>query len=128
MGKSAGARIARAMLAGLVLAAAAAAFAADEFVAGIEDLPLMPRLAEHADQRVKFDSPGGRVVETLASGAVARGDVLEFYARALPELGWRPVSAGVWARVGERLRIEFPAAQRGAPPGQTLVRFYLAPG
>jgi hypothetical protein len=127
MGESAGARIARAMLAGLVLAAASAALAADAFVAGIEDVPLMPRLVEHAEQRLKFDSPGGRVVETLASGAVARGDVLEFYARTLPELGWRPVTDGVWSREGERLRIEFPA-QRGATPGQTLVRFYLAPG
>src|SRR5262245_66395924 len=113
MSESAVARILRAMLAGFGLAAAAAAFAADVFVAGIEDVPLMPRLVEHADQRLKFDSPGGRVVETLASGAVERGDVLDFYARALPELGWRPVSAGVWAREGERLRIEFPAAQRG---------------
>jgi len=128
MGESAGGRIARAALAGLVLAAATAAWAAEAFVAGLEDVPLMPRLVEDTGQRLKFDSPGGRVVETLASGEVARGDVLEFYARTLPELGWRPVSDGVWTREGERLRIEFPAAQRGAAPGHTLVRFYLAPG
>jgi hypothetical protein len=123
----------REALAGLALAALAAsgvpvARAADAFVAGLEDLPLMPSLVERAEQRVKFDSAGGRVVEAVAQGAVARGAVLEFYARALPELGWRAEGEGVWAREGERLRIEFPPPPRGAPAGETTVRFYLAPG
>jgi len=128
MHRSTGARIAGAARAAMLLIAAPGAPAADAYVAGIEDLPLMPRLVEHADQRLKFDSAGGRVVEALASGAVARTEILDFYARTLPELGWRPQSDGVWAREGERLQIEFPAARRGAPAGETLVRFYLAPG
>ena len=118
----------RAALAGLALAAWSPARAADEFVAGLEDLPLMPRLVELADQRVKFDSAGGRVVEAIAAGAVARAEILGFYARALPELGWRAEGEGVWAREGERLRIEFPLPPRGARAGETIVRFYLAPG
>ena len=115
----------RAAAAALLIACAAAAPAADAFLAGLDDVPLMPRLTELADARVKFDSAAGRVVEAIAVGAVAPADVLAFYARTLPALGWRWESEATWSREGERLRIEFPRPRSG---GEIAVRFFLAPG
>ena len=118
----------RGALLALALASAMPARADDVFVAGLEDLPLMPRLVEHSDERLAFEGAGGRIVESTASGPVARAEIVDFYARTLPELGWRAEREGVWAREGERLRIEFPAPRGArAPAGLTVVRFRLAP-
>jgi hypothetical protein len=113
----------RAFLAAILVLAALAAPARAQggFVAGIEDLPLMPGLTEQGEASV-FDAPQGRVVEATAQGAPSRAAVLEFYARALPQLGWRAEGDGRFAREGERLVLEFPASQ-----GATLVRFFLRP-
>jgi hypothetical protein len=113
----------RALLAALfVLAALAApARAQGAFVAGIEDLPLMPGLVAQGEASV-FDAPQGRVVDATAQGTPSRAAVLEFYARTLPQLGWRAEGDGRFAREGERLVLEFPASQ-----GATLVRFFLRP-
>jgi hypothetical protein len=113
----------RAFLAALLLltALAAPANAQGAFVAGIEDLPLMPGLAAQGEASV-FDAPQGRVVDATAQGAPSRAAVLDFYARTLPQLGWRSEGEGRFAREGERLVLEFPASQ-----GATLVRFFLRP-
>ena len=98
---------------GLLLLAAPAA--AQSFVDGIDDLPLMPGLAQTGDSSV-FDSPQGRVLP----GAVAA-----FYARTLSELGWRRAASGaVFLREGEKLAID------ADPPdarGTVKVRFFLTP-
>jgi hypothetical protein len=107
----------------LVLVLAGPARAQGAFVAGIEDLPLMPGLVAQGEASV-FEAPQGRVVEASAQGPAARAAVLEFYARTLAQLGWRADGEGRFAREGERLSIEFPA---GAPAGATLVRFFLRP-
>ncbi len=106
----------------LFLALAAPARAADGFVEGIDDLPLMAGLVGSGDPTV-FDQASGRVVESLAEGAPTRAAVLDFYAATLPQLGWRTEGAGRFAREGERLLIEFPPT----PTGRTLVRFFLSP-
>jgi hypothetical protein len=107
------------------------AVAADAFVAGINDLPLMPGLKALPAEGTVFDAPSGRVVEAWAEGAVAREAVLSFYMRTLPQLGWRTAGPDLFRREGEALRLEFPAASpRGtrAASGTLLIRFYLSPG
>ena len=101
------------------------AAAADSFIAGIDDMPLMPGLTQLADRNVVFDAPSGRIVEAYAEGAVARETVRGFYARTLPQLGWRERGGDLYVREGETLRLEFPAPRSG---GRTLVRFFLSPG
>jgi len=96
--------------------------AADGFVDGIDDLPLMAGLVSSGEPTV-FDAPQGRVVEALAEGSATRAAVLEFYSGTLPQLGWRADGLGRFAREGERLLIEFPPA----PAGRTQVRFFLSP-
>src|SRR5262249_20377772 len=58
---------------------------ADGFVAGTEDVPLMPGLAPVAGSALTFDKPEGRIVEAQASGKVTRAAVHRFYAESLPQ-------------------------------------------
>ena len=101
---------------------AAAAEAAPAYVAGIDDLPLMPGLAEVPDAGVVFDKPSGRIVEAYAEGAVARAAVAAFYAATLPQLGWRARQSNVFLREGERLSLIFLGGD-----GDLIVRFTLEP-
>jgi hypothetical protein len=114
------------MLASLVLGLLLLALpaGAQSFVDGIDDLPLMPGLAQTGDSSV-FDSPQGRVVEALAEGSVSPGAVAAFYARTLVELGWRRAGAdGSYVRVGEKLAID---ADPSDARGTVKVRFFLTP-
>jgi hypothetical protein len=96
--------------------------AADAFVPGIDDLPLMPGLAAEADALV-FDKPDGRIVQATAHGGLERRAVLDFYDSTLPQLGWRRQSAGRYVREGETLAI---AIEGGG--GRITVQFILSPG
>jgi hypothetical protein len=96
---------------------------ANGFFSNIEDLPVMPGLAEMPGSAVTFDKPEGRLAEVAAAGAVTKDAVLTFYARTLLQLGWRETAAGRFAREGERLTLAF--GQKG---GRLTVRFSLSPG
>lgn len=85
---------AAALLWAVVLAGAAWA----DFVADIDDLPLMPGLSEDRAAGVVFESPGGRIVEAVARGTVTAPDVRAFYDRTLPQLGWKIMESGVYSR------------------------------
>lgn len=87
----------------------------------MEDLPLMPQLQSAEQSNLAFDSPQGRIIVSYAQGAVAPTDVLSFYARTLPQLGWVRVTDASYRREGEQLSIE---------TGDTrplTVRFTLSP-
>jgi hypothetical protein len=92
------------------------------FVAGVEDLPLMPGLHEVEEAGTKFDSAGGRIVEAYAVGEVAEADVLAFYAESLPQLGWAMIDKTVFHRSGESLTIEISRENSGL-----TVHFSLSP-
>ena len=108
-----------------VLAGARAGEGGIAFVSGIEDLPLMPGLAEVEETGMVFDTPAGRIVEAFASGRVSRAQVVSFYAATLPQLGWSPADATRFRREGETLELHFPATPGAA--GQLTVRFALKP-
>jgi hypothetical protein len=118
------------LLLSLLIGLTAPGLAAEAFVAGIEDLPLMPGLQSLAAENVVFDAPGGRVVEAWAEGDATREAVLAFYASTLPQLGWTQATPQSFRREGERLQLEFPASGPQGPraTGGLLVRFYLSPG
>ena len=98
------------------------AVAAERFLSVIDDLPLMPALTEIAGSAVTFSKPGGRIVEVAATGKTEMARVLVFYARTLPQLGWRSDGAAIWQRDGERLSLAIQAN------GDALVvQFSLAP-
>lgn len=102
------------------------ALAADPFVNGIDDMPLMPGLTQLADRNAVFDTPSGRIIEVYAEGEVGREAVRSFYAQTLPQLGWRGQGSDRYVREGETLRLEFPDARPGGR--RILIRFFLSPG
>jgi hypothetical protein len=104
-----------------LLAPTGGALAAD-FVAGTEDLPLMPGLAAVAGSSLIFDKPQGRIVEAQAAGKVSRSAVQSFYDATLPQLGWTSAGANAWQREGEQLHLDFHGHD-----GELTVGFSLSP-
>lgn len=114
-------RLIAALICLFILAAPHARAAEAQFIEGLADVPLMPGLRVVEDAGLRFDNPGGRIVEIIAVGKVSAKAVAEFYASTLPQLGWRGKDNEYW-REGERLRI-----QTGMADGKLAVRFFLAP-
>jgi hypothetical protein len=106
----------------MVLSLSSRASAASEFLSGISDLPLMAGLTEIPGAGLVFDTPQGRIVSSAAKGPVGRAAVLEFYAGALPELGWSSSGSNRFWREGEWLELE--VTDRA---GEITIRFSLSP-
>jgi hypothetical protein len=111
-----------ALAAALVAAQPQDAAAADRFVAGTEDVPLMAGLKPVDGSSLVFDKPQGRIVEAQAKGRLTRDRVRAFYTGTLPQLGWIASSEGTWQREGEVLRIEVAGRD-----GDITVGFTLSP-
>ena len=105
-----------------ILAVLSAPANAQDFVPGFEDLPLMRGLAAIAGTGHVFDSPVGRLVESHATGAVTRADVVAFYRESLVALGWSETGPGQFRRENEILRIEITGRN-----GDLQVLFRLTP-
>jgi len=112
----------RAALLLLAVLLAAPAPAADAFVAGTEDLPLMPGLDPVRDSGIVFDKPQGRIVEVEARGKVTRAAAEKFYADSLPPLGWVADGTHRWRRDGEGLHLDIKGRD-----GDLRVAFSLLP-
>ena len=103
--------------------------AAEGFVEGFDELPLMPGLFSVREEALTFDKPAGRIVQAEARGAVSPEAVRKFYGDTVPQLGWRKAAGGDrFVRDGEALHLEFVAApaDAGGRP-QITVRFLLSP-
>jgi hypothetical protein len=97
--------------------------AGDEgFVADLDDVPLLTGLTAQPGAGMVFDKPGGRLVESYASGPLKPAAVMDFYETTLPALGWRHLGELTFARDGEVLRIDMVPDEK-----LTTVRFVLAP-
>jgi len=93
-----------AAIAGFMLAAAPGR--GEAFLAGFEDVPVMPGIAVDPGSAVAFDTPAGRIVEAYAAGAVTRDAVRRYYQGALPQLGWMRTGELTFRRDGEILTVE----------------------
>ncbi|MEI6557764.1 MAG: hypothetical protein WCO00_05100 [Rhodospirillaceae bacterium] len=112
----------------LPLLQAGRALAAEGFVEGFDELPLMPGLFSVREESLTFDKPAGRIVQAEARGAVSVEAVRKFYHETVPQLGWRKGAGDRFVRDGEALLLEFvsaPADAAGRP--QITVRFLLTP-
>lgn len=110
------------ILMALLLMAAPARAAGTAYSTVIEDLPLMQGMQEKADEAVIFDQPGGRILETQTIVAAPPSAVTDFYAAALPSLGWQATSATTYTRDKETLTL---AVERTG--GLTAAHFTLTP-
>lgn len=98
------------------------AVAAESFLEGFGDLPVMQGLSVATDAGVVFDTPSGRIVEGYAAGGVTRARVARFYRRTLPQLGWTRAGKGRYHREGEVLTLNYKGKD-----GALTVRFTLSP-
>ena len=98
------------------------AASAGEFLAGFDDLPVMPGLSPVKEAGIVFDTPSGRIVEGYAAGAVDRQKVQRFYEKTLPQLGWSKTGQNEYRREGEKLTMNFKGKD-----GALTVRFTLSP-
>ena len=96
--------------------------AANDFITGFPDLPLMPDMNEVPDTNVIFVTPDGRIVVTYTRTWRNRIDIMEFYKAALSELGWVRRSDGVFFREGEVLVVDI-----FNDTSEQIVRFSLTP-
>lgn len=114
-------------LTGVVQAADAAA-GETRFSTYIDDLPIMPGLAE-TEEGYAFDIyQGGRMAEAQLAGAEDAKLVRSFYAATLPQLGWTPVGADptVYRRGRERLIFRIDQ-KRGSKATELTAIFVLTP-
>ena len=98
---------------------------APAFLSVIDDLPLMPGLNEDMDMALSFDTANGRIAETTVSGLVQGSGVIDYYARTLPQLGWKLVSLDRYLREDEVLNIEIAKSNDDKKP--LVVHFRLSP-
>ena len=52
-----------------------------------------------------LDKAGGAIKKLIAKGRVSKSDVIRYYTRALPQLGWNIVQPGRFRRDGEILNL-----------------------
>ena len=82
---------------------------ADVFFDTLDDVPVMPGLAEDVDAGLVFEAAAGRIVTARATGArrpgLDAGAVLSFYGATLPALGWRAETPSRFRRDGEVLTL-----------------------
>lgn len=105
--------------------------AAESFLIGALDIPLMPGLTEDEAATVYFDKPAGRILIASPAGCVDQREARRFYGVTLPQLGWLPAPKTgpgaafklVYLREGERLTLEFSASNNDC----AAMRFLLSP-
>lgn len=93
----------------------------------IDDLPLMQDMDELSEQAIIFDTPDGRIIETTAETGSSEKQVITYYDKNLPPLGWRPLGRDDFGlqnylRDGERLSLR---AEHGGPV--LRIHFSLSP-
>lgn len=87
------------------------------------DVPLMTGFEELDDQTLVFDKPAGRIVESFAIAEdAAPEEVLAFYRKTLPQLGWQEESETLFIRNSERLVLNIEETE-----GHSVLHFVLAP-
>jgi hypothetical protein len=109
-------------LAVICLSAMTPTLAADRFVSGIADLPLMLGLEEVDGSAVVFSKPEGRIVEVTARGNLTPVEVHGFYNKTLPQLGWRLKHGHSWQRENELLQLDLKREK-----SELVVQFSLSP-
>jgi hypothetical protein len=100
-----------------------AALAGDAYFEALYDVPIMKGLEEVKEQAMLFDKPGGRIASVVAvSKAVGAKEIQDFYAAALPQLGWKKVQLNQYVRGEDQLVLDLVRR-----PPVTVLHFTLSP-
>ena len=86
---------------------------AENFIEGLEDVPVMSGLYQLKNDGFSFGNEEGRFVEALLEGNedIYFDEVKDFYKETLPQLGWQFQESGrtnalIFLRDGESLELE----------------------
>lgn len=100
--------------------------AAQEFVQGSQDIPLLENLEKTTDEAVNFDSNSGSIISSNYKSKNSKGEVKKFYIKTLPDMGWaiekNLENKLVFKREKEQLEIEFSLENK-----QNIVTFFISP-
>ncbi len=94
------------------------------YLNAMPDIPVMHGLVEGAGSTLSFDKPSGRILSTyvLAEDFISEQDILDFYQKTLPQLGWTEKKAHEFIREREQLSITVDDGEDGL-----IVQFLLTP-
>lgn len=95
----------------------------ERFFEPLYDVPVMSGLQEIGDQALLFDKPSGRIASVVAvSDHLTSTEIVEFYARTLPQLGWKKINKNQYVRDESTLFLDL--VER---PPLVVVQFSLFP-
>lgn len=95
----------------------------DLFFDGADDIPIMPGMIEMTERGFRFDKPEGEIVEVYSvMGAMSRAEVVSFYQKTLPQLGWGRAGETSYYRDMQTLDIFFVWQD-----GEHLMRILVRP-
>ncbi len=78
----------------------------ENFIHGLEDIPIYKNMKYLEDSLVLFDKIEGRYVSSEIYGFYKKTEVIEFYDQILPNLGWVKIKFNVFERGNETLEIK----------------------
>lgn len=106
----------------LFLLSGGTAFAGESFIPGTADIPLMDGLTVNPVPSMDFDTPAGQILTVTAVGKKLSGqEVLSYYEKALPQMGWESVKKGHYQREGDSVILT--VIKEGKP---AVIRFETA--
>ena len=79
---------------------------AEDFVYGLDDIPVFKEMRYVENSNVLFDKIDGRFVSSEMIGNYSIEDIEEFYISVLPNLGWEEVNVNLFQRGDEYLEIK----------------------
>ena len=79
---------------------------AEDFVYGLDDIPVFKEMRYIENSNVLFDKIDGRFVSSEMIGDYSIEDIEEFYISVLPNLGWEEVNVNLFQRGDEYLEIK----------------------
>ena len=99
-----------------------------QFFDSLYDVPVMPELVEIKDMALSFDKPHGRIAYAgaLSSVELSSKNILDFYKKSLPQMGWNVLKNNEYQRESEMLRISI-VRQEIEGQHRELVQFMLFP-
>ncbi len=95
---------------------------AEDFVYGLEDIPVYKNMKYVENSNVLFDKIDGRFVSSEMIGKYEIKEIQIFYNSVLPNLGWEKVDENIFERGTEFLEIKLKS--RGPP---SVVQFSIYP-
>tara|TARA_B100000963_G_scaffold359342_1_gene386434 strand:- start:323 stop:682 length:360 start_codon:yes stop_codon:yes gene_type:complete len=82
-----------------------------KFINGLEDIPLFKNMEYVDDSLVLFDKVDGRYVSTEVRGNYNYDEVISFYKKILPNLGWKEIKPLIFERSKEILELKTTVSQ-----------------